>query len=184
MRTARWVAVLVSVAAVGGCSGPATGTAVTTPLAPRLSPAVAVSRDVSGIPACEVLTASQLTGLELDPSTQVPGALATLDGCRWDGRNGSYGLSLTIDTSAERGGLENLYVKKMGYSVFEPMVIDGYPAVRAELGTTDSCTIALGLSDTQLIAFQAGPPRPGLEDTCAAARQALSAALTNIPPQG
>ena len=131
-----------------------------------------------------MLTDGQLTGLELDPSTAVPGALTTLDGCEWSGRNGSYGLILTIDVLAERGGLENLYLKKKGYSVFEPMVVDGYPAVRAELGTTDSCTIALGLSDTQLIAFRAGPPRPGLEDTCAAARQALSAALTNIPPQG
>ena len=181
MRTFPLVVALAA-AVLAGCtatpddatpSPPSTGQSVT----PVSNP-----KDARGVEPRALLTAAQATTLGLDPARAKPGFTADLIDCRWPAAQPPViSVSVTVDTNPTRGGLTDTYLKRSTFPIFEPLVVEGYPAVRAEYGPSDGCTIYVGLSEHQDIRVSAGARSP--TDTCALVKRAIAAMLTNLPPQ-
>ncbi|MGI8797953.1 MAG: DUF3558 domain-containing protein [Pseudonocardia sp.] len=176
---------LVSVALAGlvmlvGCTGGSVGPASTSQ---ALAPPVAQPKEARGVDPCTLLTAAQLDTLGLDPTRVQRDDSAGLVGCRWPSKVFGFSVSSTLDTEPTRKGLTSLYSRRAGYPLFEPLQIDGYPAVHAELVISEDCTIYVGLSDTQVLDVRTGAPALRGQDSCSITKRAISAMLTNLPPQ-
>lgn len=161
---------------LAGCTGGAVDPAQPSP---ALAPPVAHPKDARGVDPCRLLTAPQLDALGLTGGRREDSS--GLVACGWNAKDHLYGVGNTIDTEPGRQGLTGTYSRRSGYALFEPLEIDGYPAVRAELVDTGDCTIYLGLSDTQVV--DVSTISSGLKDTCSITKRAISAMLTNLPSQ-
>jgi len=171
---------VLAAAMLAGCTGTPTtpGATSTTPVAPP----VANPKDARGVQPCALLTPAQAMTLGLDPIRAKAGSTADLVDCSWPSTLLPVSsLAVTVDTNPTRRGLTDTYLKRDTFSIFEPLVVDGYPALRAEVGPSNGCTIEVGLSDTQEIRVDAGARSPA--DTCGLVKRAISAMLTNLPPQ-
>lgn len=176
---------------VAGCATTVTGQPVPTPISPasssegpppRLAPAVRAPLDARGIKACDLLTASQLAELNLDPATAEPKTVGVTDNCSWAYMNdpGNVG-GVQLSTRPRLPALDGIYLLRGTTKTFEPMEIAGHPAVRADAGGAD-CTIYVGIANYQGVAVgadTAGRPRA---DACAPSRRMAEMILSNLPP--
>lgn len=176
----RTLTLLAAAMLLAGCAS-TTGTSAPTEV-PAVAPTVADPKDARGIEPCALLTSAQAVSLGLDPARAEAGATADLVDCIWWAvQPPVISVAVSIDTNPTRRGLTDTYLKRSTFQIFEPLVVDGYPAVRAEVGLSVDCTIYLGLSDTQDLRVDVGARSPA--DTCGLVKRAISAMLTNIPPQ-
>jgi hypothetical protein len=146
----------------------------------QVVPAEGVAKDVRGTPPCELITAEQAERLGIDSATAESDPPGTISGCRWSSLDRTFGVGVTVDTAR---GLTNLYRghARVPYKTFEPMRVDGFPAVRADVVEDGlDCTIYVGLAETQTM-WVRGTQRQG-GDSCAIARPVISAILATIPP--
>lgn len=124
-------------------------TTTTSSTAPKVQKQLDATRLVSS--PCDALTTSEL--IALDPGFTTATTTNVTDsydaGCGWT----SPDLSETIDISFEiaaQDGLEKVYRDRESMAYWQPMVIDGYPAVAASLddGRADgTCVVNAGISD-------------------------------------
>ncbi|MGH3804891.1 MAG: DUF3558 family protein [Pseudonocardiaceae bacterium] len=173
---------LVAAAVLAGCTA---ASGVATPNSPSPGPSappVSNPKDTSGFQPCALLTATQAADLGLDQTRAKAGSTADLVDCSWPSTQPPVSsVAMTIDTNPTRGGLADTYLKRNDFKLFEPLLIDGYPAVRAERVLSNDCTIEVGLSDTQEVRVDANALSP--TDACALVKRAISVMLTNLPPQ-
>ncbi len=169
---------LVAAAALAGCTSTS---GVAAPSSPS-PPPVSNPKDARGVQPCTLLTAAQASSLGLDPTRAEAGATADLVDCFWPSTQLPVtSVAVTIDTNPTRRGLTDTYLKRDTFRIFEPLVVDGYPAVRAEIEPSNDCTIYLGLSETQDIRVDVGARSP--TDACGLVKRAIAAMLTHLPPQ-
>lgn len=152
------------------------------PSTQQIAPAVPNPKDAKGVAPCSLLNVAQADALGLDLNLANAGTTADLVDCRWPSvRQPISSLSVTVDTNPTRRGLTDTYLKRGDFRIFEPLLVEGYPAVRAEFGPTNDCTIEVGLSDTQDMFVTAHARSP--TDSCGLVKQAIAAMLTNLPLQ-
>lgn len=177
----RTLALLIgALVLLAGCTG-APAAPVATSTSP-IAPPVAKPKDARDVQPCSLLTPTQAAILTLDPSRTKVGSTADLMGCSWPSTQPPISsLAVTVDTNPTRRGLTDTYLKRDDFRTFEPLLIDGFPAVRAERALSNDCTIEVGLSDTQWMRVDANARSE--TDSCALVKRAISAILTNLPPQ-
>jgi hypothetical protein len=127
-----------------------------------------------------LITADQARGLGIDVTTAKPSPPGVIPGCRWNATDFTFGVGVNVDTTR---GLANLYLGHAGtpFSRFEPMLVDGYPAVRAEQTDVElDCTIYVGLAENQAMWVRGTDQEGG--DSCAITRLVITAMLANLPP--
>lgn len=172
----------VAAAVLAGCTTTSGVATSSSPNPEQSAPPVSKPKDARAVPPCTLLTPTQAMGLGLDSARAKADALADLVDCSWPSTQSPISsLAVTIDTNPARQGLTNQYFKRRTFPIFEPLVVDGYPAVRAEVGPSHDCTIFVGLSEVQAM-FVTAHARSQAE-TCALVKRAISAMLTNLPPQ-
>jgi hypothetical protein len=156
------------------------------PLLPE-TPRVAEPRDLRGIPACQLLTPTQATGLGLDPATAKPDEFNSIYACDIHARDSSTSASLGSAYRFEVGGLDRLYRNRQlfldGDGIFVPGTLDGFPTVITDANSADDCVLNVGVADDQVLVIDTGidPYRSTLH-ACDLARDIASAVLTNLPP--
>ncbi|MGH3978252.1 MAG: DUF3558 domain-containing protein [Pseudonocardiaceae bacterium] len=148
--------------------------------AERLAPTVANPVDARDVPPCEVLTPVQITALGADPATERETSSSGLTTCRWVAEEFSVGLTLDPERP-EVGGLNDTYLKRDEFVLFEPLEVAGHPAVHAERFETDDCTLYVGLADTQAMLVSTYPDL-GFADACTVSRNAAASVISNLPP--
>ncbi|MGH3978251.1 MAG: DUF3558 domain-containing protein [Pseudonocardiaceae bacterium] len=183
MRLVRLVAASVlGVVMLAGCTSteagqprPASGGS-----AERLAPTVASPKDARDVPPCEVLTPEQITALGADPATERETSSSGLTTCSWIAED--FRIDVTLDaTRPEAGGLNDTYLKRDEFVVFESLEVAGHPVVRAERIETDDCTLYVGLADTQAMLVSTRPD-PGLTDPCNLSQETATKVISNLPP--
>ncbi len=86
-----------------------------------VSPAVTNPKDGRGLDPCTVLTTEQFVAIGADPTTGEDKNSAGLAACGWEPAKDLGRLSLTLDVDRpETGGLEDTYLKRDDFAVFEP----------------------------------------------------------------
>lgn len=156
------------------------------PVEQRVSPSVPMPKDARGLEQCDALTAEQVTALGGDPtSVEFEEAEFGVAGsaCAWSAPDDQWTMSIGINTDPAVGGLETTYLNEQRgvFAVFEPFLLDGHPAVRAQQEASPECGIAIGLADAQVAVIDF-TQRDESINTCEIARQAGSALLSNLPP--
>lgn len=151
--------------------------------APRVRQPLDATRLIAA--PCSALTTSELSGL--DPSLGGVTGTSSRDqlgtGCGWSAADLSQAINISFATAA-RNGLDQIYSERPYMAYWQPMLIDGYPAVAASQydGRSDgSCVVNAALND-QLCFFAefmtynaAQQPR-----TCALAAQAAGDVIGNL----
>ncbi len=190
MRDRRGLVAAAVVLAVvlAGCAGAPAAPASTPVVLPsgvvasQVFPPPELARNTQGVDACSLLSVEQVRQFGLDPARTEPFPPGLLPGCFWRAADFVSGISVTIDSTT---GLDNLYRGHAlsSLALFEPLVVDGYPAVRAQqsLGSND-CTIYVGLAETQVMWVTGGANTSKRTDTCPFAKRAISVMLSNLPP--
>jgi hypothetical protein len=166
---------------LAGCTT-VSGAPGSSPTTADAAPLVSNPKDARGITPCALLTMPQATALALDPTRAKAGSTADLMDCNWPSEKPEVSsVAVTVDTNPGRQGLTDTYLKRNDFKMFEPLVVEGYPAVHAERVIGDDCTIYVGLSDTQRIRVDVNAGSP--TDTCGLAKRVIAAVLANLPPQ-
>ncbi len=190
--TGRWALIALAALLGAGCGGEASqpGDAGPSSLPPGVSsaqvlPPPGLAKDARGVVPCQLLTKDQARRLGIELSSAEPFEPGLIPGCSWRPLSPESGktISVTIDTTV---GLVNLYKGQLStpYKIFEPLQIDGYPAVRAEqVAQTRDCTVYVGLAENQAMWVRASSFEAGA-DNCPRSREAISAILGNLPPLG
>lgn len=117
--------------------------------APKVPKQLDASRFIDA--PCDALTGTELTGL--DPSfanvtgTNASGPLGAA--CGWANPDLSQSIDITFVTSAANG-LDTIYAERGRMAYWQPLVINGYPAVNA--ATYDgrpqgACVVSTGIND-------------------------------------
>jgi Protein of unknown function (DUF3558) len=192
-RLSAWLicAATAAMALLAGCSGTGAGSAVppaNSSIVPKerqqLSPPpVERPRDVQayGNRPCDVFTTAQLNrfGFDLPPDrTNIsPSGHKT---CAWidSGHNGELVVGIYPDWDV----LERTYANKAALKFFEPMQIDGVPAVVYQFGVKSHCEVTIGLAERQGLDVSFTDLSTPYEDPCGAARAAAEVAVGNLPP--
>ena len=176
-----------------GCVSARTGTAEpamvpTTPAPPTaLAPKVPKQLDASHLvnSPCDALTASQLSGL--DPTLgSVSGTNASDPlgaACGWSSPDLSQAINISFATAAP-DGLDQIYSEHPYMAYWQPMVIDGYPAVAAsqyDARPDGSCVVNAGVNDhlyffAEFMTFNT-TQQP---ESCALAARAAGDVITNL----
>lgn len=152
---------------------------------PALSdaPRVPAPRDLTGIPACQLLTPDQLRQFRFDPADLRTEHQDTTDRCQYTRPDYLLSGSLTSAYRWQPGGLDRLYLTREFAEVFIPGTLDGFPTLLDTLEDADFCELSVGVADDQLLLVRAstlsryrGPP------ACEVARSMASAVLSNLPP--
>ena len=151
--------------------------------AERLAPPVPHPKDACGIPACELLTPEQLTQLGVSPATATEESSSGLTTCSWESPDKHLDLSVTPDANRpQAGGLNDTYLKRSDFEVFEPTEVAGHPAVRADYADVGDCPLYVGVADTQAMIVAVDGFMAESTDTCPIAREATAMILSNLPP--
>lgn len=197
IRTAASVASLAVAPATAGCMTATEGhgapaepapTSSAAPLEPVPTssakplvdtPQVQNPKDVRTVATCDLLTPSQLTGLGLKPETARPTTSGTARICTWTSTVAGEAAGVTLATNLAIGALENLYVVRNTFQVFEPGEVTGHPSVRADNG--NGCTLYVAIADDQLMSADGHLGGPPLPDPCARSRRMAELVLSNLP---
>lgn len=78
--------------------------------------------------------------------------------------------------------MDNLYIVRDDYLVFEPTDVSGHPAIHAERSSLSGCVIYTAISDYQAVATGTNLAGRTLADPCAGARRMAEMILSNLPP--
>ncbi len=177
---------LAIVLVVGSCGIPPQQGGAPAPLPAGVSreqvvPANGLAKDARGMQPCDLITANQASRLGIDISTAKPSPPdVNPPGCSWNSPNFSFGVGVVVDPAK---GLSNLYGSHAltPFKQFEPMRLDGYPAVRADVVEDGlDCTIYVGLAENQAMWVMGTDQQGG--DSCAVTRPVITAVLANLPP--
>jgi uncharacterized protein DUF3558 len=189
VRQAVMILVTVGVLAVAGCSsstpgsadpttssGGASSAAATTTgqTAPKVSSPLNSSKFVS-VP-CSLLTASQLSALDIDNQNGEARSDSNGTQCTWVGSTGAV-LSASWVT-ADKNGLSDLYNLKSSQPAFEITTVEGYPAVYTERDSKE-CTLNVGTSDN-LFFFIDVNGTGGADQLSSVAQQAATDVIKNL----
>lgn len=133
---------------------------------------------------CSVLKPAQLRKLDLtgvgNPNAKDAVARNLGPTCTWSNRENVSGLGIGFATG-NKAGLAGLYQGKGSFAYFEPLKIDGYPAIVAGLADNRAaglCGIYVALND-QLVAGVDTDGGDGAQ-SCADAKEATSELLRTL----
>lgn len=179
---------------VSGAPGPGAGSSAATssPSAgiagggkppPRYAPAVRSPLDARGIAPCDLLTGPQLLELKLLPATAKPVTSGASLSCTWTSSvDVANPGGLQVRTESTIPVLDNIYIVRDTFAVFESLEISGHPAVHADQSTLTGCTIYTAIADYQGIATFPDLAGHKLANPCAGARRMAEMILSNLPP--
>jgi len=188
----RIAAVAGGVLVAAGCATSVSGSPAPAPassapsseakLPPRLAPPVQMPLDARGFKACELLTPTQLTELDLDPATAEAKTVGVTDNCSWKYTNdpGNVG-GIQLSTRPTLPALDGIYLLRGTTATFTPLEVAGHPAVRADAGGA-FCSIYVGIADYQGVAVEADTAGRPRADACAPSRRMAEMILSNLPP--
>jgi hypothetical protein len=169
-----------------GSAEPAMAPPAPTPsatLAPRVPKQLDAGHLVNS--PCDALTAGQLNGL--DPALgSVVGTNASDPlgaACGWSSPDLSQAVNISFATAAP-DGLDQIYSEHPYMAYWQPMVIDGYPAVAAsqyDARPDGSCVVNAGLNDHLYFFAEFMTFNPAQQSrSCALAAQAAGDVITNL----
>lgn len=164
-----------------GTPTPKTDTSVTTVSAPKVAkPLNAASLTAA---PCTSLTTAQLSQIGL-PTVQ-HGDNASITGvaiCSWTDDTTINSIGISWQTGLGNG-LSTIYSEKSQLGYWQPTVVDGYPAVFADLGDLRSkgdCSISVGVSDQlSFISKYLSSPSTASQ-SCQFAEQAAADVIKNL----
>lgn len=133
---------------------------------------------------CDLLTESQRDELGITDGTQSTGSISDEEVCSWkqeaESANNIY-ISALPDTP---DGLSTIYANRESGDHFEPVTIDGYPAVfAAKQGTAsdDMCKLFVGITDETVASVDSSFLKPqDSEDLCEYAHDAAEAMIDTL----
>nr|BFF02689.1 DUF3558 domain-containing protein [Streptoalloteichus tenebrarius] len=116
---------------------------------------------------CGVLSPAQLRALNISKPGE-PSSAAHGPSCVWRDSDGTSKMSLFGTFIVKGDGLPGLYARRGAFKVFEPLEIDGRPAVIAnhsdDFRSKGKCDISVGLTDQLVyevqLAFNTGVEKP------------------------
>lgn len=132
---------------------------------------------------CELLTGQQLAELSLLAITAKSSADGPAQTCSWSSSvdpTNPAGIQLLTDSTV--AALDNIYIVRDTFKIFEPTEISGHPAVRADATTLTGCVIYTAVADYQAVATGTNLAGRELADPCAGARRMAEMILSNLPP--
>jgi Protein of unknown function (DUF3558) len=187
-RLKPYVACVVAAGFLVACSqqtpGDGSPTPSSSPSTPGSSasgaPKVANPKNLKNVPACQLLSSSQLQDLGATAAPKTSKSLWGEDECQWI--NDDISIYLSPDTTQDKG-LAIVYANMAGSSSFQQLTVSGYPAVRTEKQDI-SCSISIGTSDTQLFMVDltvTGVKRANHDDPCALSEKVAADVLSNLP---
>ena len=145
---------------IGGCSGDSSTpqsssndvSAISAADAPKVSQPLNVSRYLQN--PCELLSSAQLASIGFT-STTAPSSQGSDAGgsqCAWNDDNTSSHIDV-VWQAAYTNGLSDLYARKSSQKYFQPIQIEGYPAVLAsefDDRSDGECLANVGPTDTNM----------------------------------
>lgn len=146
------------------------------------SPPVSKPLVVTGIPACEAITNSQLVDLGFSPGSGEDHSNSDSADCRWYSGDRRLVAQLVLSDVV---GLEHAYAWRDTFNYFEPTELAGYPAVRdtspAQEGTCEYL-IGVGPNRGVGVTFDGPATRPASE-YCALAQRLGTMVIGNLQPE-
>jgi uncharacterized Zn-binding protein involved in type VI secretion len=144
------------------------------------APPVSNPKNLKAQPACQLLTAAQLSDLGATATPKPDTSVWGEGKCKWI--NDEVSLYISPDTTQGKG-LSGVYKNLAGSAGFQSLTIAGYPAARTG-GESNECAIAVGTSNTQVFLIDLtlfGSRRASNEDPCALAQKVGADVLSNLP---
>nr|WP_245915346.1 DUF3558 domain-containing protein [Amycolatopsis sulphurea] len=130
---------------------------------------------------CSALTDAQVTGLGLKPPGRITKGL--LDLCAWSGEIRENGVSVGA-VPQNKGGISDIYAKKAKSAYFEPVTVNGYPGVFADIQDgrlSGSCSLWVGITDqlafTVITSINIGQNKA---HACRSAQKTAEAVVTHL----
>ncbi|OXM74676.1 DUF3558 domain-containing protein [Amycolatopsis thermalba] len=158
MKRTTWLAAaLVAAGLLTGCSQGGSTDAAQTPTAPPVDPALRVP---SPLPSgtlvsdpCSALSPAQVTEIGLvSPGEPYPSPSG--QGCRWQSQAYDANKIFIAPLGNQQTGLTGVYANRAQDKYFEPVTIDGYPAVfaaNADLRSRGTCALWVGVTDQLVV---------------------------------
>ncbi|WP_326567321.1 DUF3558 domain-containing protein [Amycolatopsis rhabdoformis] len=158
-RTVRIAAgTVAALAALTACSGGSGGGTSPSSAAPASSPAAGSGPRVPAALPTDALLSDPCSVLTADGATQVglalPGKKDTgssqLTGCMWKSTRSDQNSVSIYPLPQNKGGISDIYSQKDQDVYFQPVSIDGYPGVFADVHDgrpSGSCTLWVGVTD-------------------------------------
>lgn len=199
--TASGVLSLIGVLLVSGCANSGTGgTAGPTPTSTSSSAGSSGDTTEHGAPRvktplkwqsfeaapCSLITTEQLSALGIRGVTGKVNPSAPGPTCIWQGDALSDRIVPGAGFPQGGNGLDNIYQQKADFPLFEPQPdVQGYPALlasKADLRSQGNCSLAVGVTDTQVAAFtiQMGKSAPRYTDPCGLLVEFANQVIGNI----
>ncbi|HEY8372688.1 MAG TPA: DUF3558 domain-containing protein [Pseudonocardiaceae bacterium] len=161
-------------------NGTTTSAATSSAAASQAAPSVTDPKDAGGLAPCDLLKPDRAIAIGLEPEGTEVEPTGRFAPCNWRTSDRAFAVDVSADTTWE--GMDELYDRQDMYAEFEPLEIDGYPAVRVGLYSDPAqCEMFVGIAETQAILVQ-GTRGPGQTfDTCAKVREVAQAVLASLP---
>lgn len=142
-------------------------------------------KDLRGIPVCDLLDDAQLADLGLRPDSAAKAQASTVAvECQWTWLDDPLNYaSAGAATDQQNPVLPGLYVRREVLAIFEPLVIAGYPGVRANLNHDGSCEIGIATADDQMLSLSDNAAGRPMADPCARPRRMAELILPTLPPR-
>ncbi|MGH3824443.1 MAG: DUF3558 domain-containing protein [Pseudonocardiaceae bacterium] len=197
MRTLLAAGVVAAGLAImlAGCSGgqdaaPTPDQPSTLQVASPIPPVTKNPRDVAAMVRrpCELLTAQQAKGFDLDlPPDQMDGLLGTLR-CEWTATTRDRQTMRTVNVSmfTDNLTLEAVYSRRQSYPFFELTEVSGYPAIVRRTNADDpSCDVTIKPAERQSVSvgYRNKEFKNNPQQSCEVAKQVAAAVLMNLPPK-
>jgi len=138
---------------------------------------------------CDLLTASQATGFQLDlPADQLTGLHGTLR-CMWTTTTSpahNIVRMLDVSLSVNNPSFEVAYSRDRGFPFFEVTDIAGYPAIVTMVNANlPICTVKVKVAEQQSIsvAYEDKSLDKDQRQSCDIDKRVAAAVLTNVPPK-
>lgn len=187
-----------SVIMLAGCGGTSHAPApASAPTSPQPSPRPTVSpipplnnpRDITAMTQrpCDLLTAQQATGFQLDlPADQLTGTHGT-QRCKWTTTTSparEIVRMLDVTLSLSNRDFDVAYDRERGLPVFEVTSISGYPAiVTMTNGILPICAVRIKVAEQQsiFVDYEDKSLNKNTRQSCEISKRIAAAVLTNVP---
>ncbi|MGH3548755.1 MAG: DUF3558 domain-containing protein [Pseudonocardiaceae bacterium] len=144
-------------------------------------PPVRNPKNLSAIPPCLLVTASQLDAKGIDQPGDPKDALGSA-GCEWTDKAHTREFAVFVDIGNDV--LRNVYSQRDSIPVFEVTQVAGQPAIRTkDDANSTSCYFRVAAAQAQTLIVRYTSLGQRREDPCVPAKDFAETIIGNLPPQ-